>query len=158
MRLRTYVVCLLAIVFLVGGALAQNNSIPHPTTSNPDVGFTHSLDSNPYGLATYDANQQVFSLTAVTDFVIFPPKVFTCKDLNICPAPVITMAVQVDHNGNLTGGNPNPNLPDLEVDGQVTNGQTTYTSPLLIGKVTEFYYDGVNNTPNFRLRFAVTGG
>jgi hypothetical protein len=46
----------------------------------------------------------------------------------------------------------------MELDGQITIGGITYTSPLLTGKVTEFFYDGASLSYNFVFRIAVTGG
>ena len=158
MRIRTLVVCLLAVLLLAGGALAQNGVLPtNIPTSNPDVVYTHMLNSNPYGLGSYNASTHVFSMTGAGTQINFPPAANFCSASG-CPKPVMTVAIQVDNTGALIGGNPNAALPDFELDGQITNGTTTYTSPLLTGKITEFYYDGVNKTANFRLRFAVTGG
>jgi hypothetical protein len=70
------------------------------------------------------------------------------------------VAIQVDNNGNLIGGNPVAGQPDFQLLGQITDAANgvTYTSPLLTGQVSQFFYDGVNKTSNFDFRFAVTGG
>jgi len=157
MRLVKLVVRLLAVLLATCGAFAQNNIIPGIVPGNPDVAFTHSLNSSPYGLGGYNASTHVFSMTGIPVSVNFAPLKGLCGTA-ACPTRYMQVTVQVDNSGNLIGGNPAAGQPDLEIDGQVTNGSTAYSSPLLTGKITEFYYDGVNHTPNFFFRFAVTGG
>ncbi|MGD0733388.1 MAG: putative Ig domain-containing protein, partial [Terracidiphilus sp.] len=103
------------------------------------------------------AGTEVFSLTADGISVTFPPGTGFCNT-SPCPTALLSINIQVDNNGNLIGGNPAAGQPDLVLTGQVTNGATTYTSPLLTGSIMQFYFDGVNDTPNFAFRFAITGG
>ena len=154
--MRKTIAFVVAGVMLACSALAQNNSLPTPATSNPEIAYTHSLNSNPYGLGSYVAAQHAFSTTGVGISVAFPATKGFCG--SGCPSPVMNLAIQVDNAGKLIGGNPTAGQPDFVLNGQITNGRTIYTSPLLTGTVTEFYFDGVNNTSNFAFRIAVSGG
>ena len=140
-----------------GRCVCAKQRSPSVPLNTPSVAFTHSLNSNPYGLASYNPSTQVFSMTGAATSVTFPPEVLFCKTAP-CPLPVLSVTIQVDNSGNLIGGNPTAGQPDFILNGQITNGATTYTSPLLTGQITQFYFDGVNDTPNFEFRFAVTGG
>ena len=155
--MRAKLMCILAVLLCVCQGFSQNNSIPTPATSNPSIAFTHSVNSNPYGLTTYNASTGLFTMTSAGTAINFPPLALFCSTSG-CPPAVLNLAVQIDNTGKLIGGNPTAGQPDFVLNGQITNGGKTYASPLLTGTVTEFYYDGVNATPNFRFRIAVTGG
>ncbi|MGD0632573.1 MAG: putative Ig domain-containing protein [Terracidiphilus sp.] len=156
--------CLLAALSFVGAAFAQNNSLPLLPVYTPYVQFDRSSPvppqpAEPLGLTSYSAGTQVFSMTGIPNGVIFvDPSDVTGLCGAGCPAPSVSIAIQVDNTGKLVGGNPIAGQPDLVLNGQVTDPETNavYTSPLLTGQITQFFYDG--NTFEFALRFAVTGG
>ena len=158
--------CLLAALSFVGAAFAQNNVLPTLPVVTPYVQFDRSSPvapqpAEPTGLTSYNAGTQVFSMTGIPNGVIFiDPTDVTTFCGGSCPAPSLTFTIQVDNTGKLVGGNPVAGQPDFVLNGQVTDPDTsvTYTSPLLTGQITQFFYDGVNNTFSFALRFAVTGG
>jgi hypothetical protein len=158
MRLRNIFVCLLPVLLLVSGAFAQNNAIPTVPLSSSYLYYIHGTGVD----GTYNASTQVFSMSGTgSSYLSAPgsrPVGFCNPSGGTCPAPVLSVAIQVDNNGNLIGGNPNSGQADVELDGQITIGGVTYTSPLLTGKVTEFFYDGASLSDNFAFRFAVTGG
>ena len=157
MRLRNIFVCLLPVLLLVSGAFAQNNVLPNVPENSPDVYYIHTSTSAD---GFYNASTEVLTLSGSGSAFYLPQKTSFCNPIlnPSCPAATVSVAIQVDNNGNLIGGNPVSGQPDLVVTGQITSGGVTYTSPLLTGKITEFFYDGVNGTPNFDFRFAVTGG
>jgi autotransporter-associated beta strand protein len=78
-------------------------------------------------------------------------------------SPDLHIAVQVDGNGNLLGGNPNSGQPDIEVDGnayiaQPGGGYQQYASPLLTGTVAQFGFGAGGSPSFFDFRFTITGG
>jgi hypothetical protein len=149
--------CLLAVLSFVGAAIAQNNVLPNLPMNTPSVAFSHSTLGNPYGIVSYNPGTQVFSMTGTAISVNFPPLSGVCET-KACPTGEVSFAIQVDNNGNLISGTQGQS--NFAINGQVTNASTstTYSSPLLTGQVTQFFYDGVNYSSNFYLRIAVTGG
>ena len=157
MRLGKFFVCLLPVLSLISVAFAQNNTLPTVPENSPDIYYIHPAASAD---GFYNASTEVLTLSGSGSAFYLPQKTSFCNPVLTpsCPAATVSVAIQVDNNGNLIGGNPNSGQPDLVVTGQITKSGTTYTSPLLTGTITQFFYDGVNGTPNFAFRFAVTGG
>jgi len=156
MRLGKLLVSLLPVFSLANGAFAQNNAIPAVPQNAPYFAYDHGTGVD----GEYNAASHVFSVLGLPTSFFFPARTPFCN-ANVnpsCPAAALSVTIQVDNNGNLIGGNPAPGQPDFELIGQIANGGNTYASPLLTGTVTQFYYDGVNDTSNFSFRFAVTGG
>jgi len=153
MRFKSLVACLLFVFTMVTGAIAQNNVLPTVPENTPSLIYTHGTSVD----GTYNASTQVLSISGVGSSFNLPARTLFCVLIS-CPAPSLLVTIQVDNNGNLIGGNPVAGQPDFVLNGKVTSGATTYTSPLLTGTVSQFFYDGVNDTPNFDFRIAVTGG
>ena len=156
MQFGKYFACLLPVLSLVSGAFAQNNTLPTVPENSPYVTYIHGLGADGF----YNASAETLTLSGAPSYFYLPGKTAFCNPTATpgCPTATLSVTVQIDNSGNLIGGNPVAGQPDLELTGQVTSGGVTYTSPLLTGTVTQFFYDGVNNTQNFDLRFAVTGG
>ncbi|MGA3373848.1 MAG: SdrD B-like domain-containing protein, partial [Terracidiphilus sp.] len=156
MRSSSLGACLLFVFAMVTGTFAQNNVLPTAPENTPYLAYLHGSSADGF----YNSSTQLFTITANPSayYLPAPTRFCTPSGTNHCATAALSVNIQVDNNGNLIGGNPLAGKSDIEIDGQVTSGSTTYTSPLLTGKVTQFFYDGVNDTPNFELRFAVTGG
>ncbi|MGD0831870.1 MAG: SdrD B-like domain-containing protein, partial [Terracidiphilus sp.] len=156
MRFRSIFACLLFVFSVMNGAIAQNNMLPTVPENTPYIAYIHGAIVD----GAYNSSTQVFSITGSPSAYYIPRQTGFCNPVTnpTCPTPSLSLTVQVDNNGNLIGGNPVAGQPDFELLGQITAGGVTYTSPLLTGTVSQFFYDGVNNTPNFDFRIAITGG
>ena len=149
--------CLLVALSLVGAAFAQNNYLPSLPVNPPYVQFDRSspegapaIPAEPAGTTTYNAGTNVFSMTGVPNNVIFvnPTNVKPFCGASCVSDQILSANNPVDNNGNLLGGNPNPGLPDLVLNGQVTDGSNTYISPLLTGQIQQVFYSGPTSTPS----------
>jgi len=104
------------------------------------------------GVTTYEPGPNLFSVTA-TPFQIFP----SAAPITMGPdGHFVSVRVQVDAAGNLTGGVPGD---DLAVTGEVTIGADTFSGVLLTGEVSAFgSQDSGGPTDFYDFRFTVTGG
>ena len=155
-RLLMLMAALMAVLMVVGTASAELLGIKGSYEGNrPDIDFNNT------GVITYDADTNLFTLTATDEKLVLPDgTVYWLSGPGF--TTTLTLQIYVDESGNLTGGVTGYDMVEKVTEGSVTIAGVTYTvgDVLLQAEVKAFGWGtGTGGVPAFDFLFdTISGG
>ena len=155
-RLLILMVVLMAVLMVVGTATAALLGIKGSYEGNrPDIEFNNT------GVITYDADTNLFTLTATDEKLVLPDGTVYWLSGNDYTT-TLTLKIYVDESGNLTGGIAGYDMVEKVTKGSVTIAGVTYNAGdvLLQADVKAFGWGtGTGGVPAFDFLFdTISGG
>ena len=119
-RLLILMAVLMVVLMVVGTATAALLGIKGSYEGNrPDIDFNNT------GVITYDADENLFTLTATDEKLVLPDgTVYWLSGNNY--TTTLTLKIYVDESGNLTGGITGYDMVEKVTKGSVTIADVTY--------------------------------